>query len=296
MENYIGIDLGGTNLRVARISEDFKVEEVIKVDSKISEGIDQLVQRMCVAINDVKNSDTKGVGLSVPGQVDVKTGVIIASTNIPFDNTPISDIIKKETGLDSVLNNDANVAGLAEAAIGAGKNSDIVYYITWSTGIGGALIIDKKIINGKNMYTGEIGNLIIHSQDTYKHSFMSLGGFEGLSSGTALKRYGQELGYTDAKGLIDAFVDGKEDAVKVIEYVTDNFARAIAQIFHVVEVDMFVIGGGVQINSGAILLPLVKAKIDNYIMPHIRGQVNLEVAKLGDNAGVYGSAFLVKDM
>ncbi len=295
MKNYIGIDLGGTNLRVGKYDENLNEIEVVKFPSEAEKGTDQIVDKIIEGINQVKDEDTIKVGMCVPGQVDVETSTIVMLTNLNFENLEIGKIISEKCGLDTILNNDANLAGLGEAILGSAKNDDLVYYITWSTGIGGALIVDKKLINGKNMCSGEIGNLIIHSaKDSYKHNFMNVGGFEGLASGTALKRYANELGYDNAAELISAYENKDEKAVEVIDFVCDVFARGITMIAHVVEVDTFVLGGGVTIKSGHVLLPLVKEKLDQYLMPMMRGTIDLKLAALGDEAGIVGSAYLAK--
>ena len=196
--------------------------------------------------------------------------------------------------LDIEINNDANVAALAEGVMGAAKDVDMSYFITWSTGIGGGLVINKKLISGKNIYSGEVGNVIVDPSSTYVHSIQTQGAVEGITSGTALKRFAEELGYAHAGELIQAYKDGNEDAIKIIDKVADNFARLIATILHVVEVDMFVLGGGVTIKSGDVLLPLVKEKVDQYVMPIMRGKIIIKEAELGEDAGIIGSALLVK--
>ncbi len=295
MLNYIGIDLGGTNLRVGKYNENLEELEVVKFPSEAEKGSGQIVDKIIKGINQLKDNDTQKVGLCVPGQVNVETSTIVMLTNLNFENLEIGKIIKEQCGLDTILNNDANLAGLGEAILGSAKEDKLVYYITWSTGIGGALIVNNELINGKNMCSGEIGNLIIHSDpSSYKHSFMNIGGLEGLASGTALKRYANEIGLNDASELISLYKNNDPKAVEIIEYVCDVMARAISMIAHVVEVDTFVLGGGVTLKSGDILLPLVKDKLDQYLMPMMQGTINIKVASLGDEAGIIGSAYLAK--
>lgn len=292
MKTYIGIDLGGTNLRVGLFDEKINLLDVIKFSTEVEKGSDQIIDKIVQGVNKLKREDTKGLCFCVPGQVDIDKNEIVMLTNLDMNNVKIGDIIQERCQLKTVLNNDANLAGLAESTLGAAKREALVYYITWSTGIGGALIIDNKLINGKNMCSGEIGNLIIHSNHEYKHSFMNKGGLEGLASGSALKRYAVENNFLGVAELIEAYKKNNEKAVEIIEFVTDCFARAIAMIAQVVEVDVFVIGGGVTIKSGEVLLPLVSKKVDKYLMPMMKGSIILKVAELGDEAGIYGAAYL----
>lgn len=296
MNNYIAIDLGGTSLRVARVSEDFKIEDIIKIDSDVKKGVDYIIDNIVTSINALKTENTQGVGLSVPGQIDLKKNIILHCTNIGFENTPIGEIVMAKTGLQVVMNNDANVAGLGEAVLGAAMDCENSYYLTWSTGIGGALIVDKKIINGPNLYSGEVGNIIIHSNDEYKHSVMCPGALEGLTSGTALARYAEEFGFSSVGDFFEAYKNNNQDVIDKVDYVADNFARAIATIMHVVEVDKIIIGGGVSLKSGDILLPIVKQKLNKYFMPIMHDKIKIDTALLGDEAGLYGSAYLVKSI
>lgn len=291
MTNCIAIDLGGTNLRVARINTSNKIEEVIKIESEIDKGIDILVDKIIKTINTLKNEKTTKVGLSVPGQVDNQKGIIITTTNIPFSNYPIRKMIKDKCNLEAVLNNDANVAGLGEAVIGAGKNDELVYYITWSTGIGGALIVNKKLISGNNMYSGEVGNIVVDPQSQYIHSHMTRGAVEGLASGTALKRHAEELGYENVKNFIEDYGNSEEVRNK-IDYIADKVAQLLTTIYHVIEIDKFVIGGGVTFKSGKFLLPLVEEKLNHYLMPVVKNKIKISVAELGDDAGLYGAGLL----
>lgn len=294
MKTYIGVDLGGTNLRIGLFDENLKMLEIVKFETEVELGSNQIIDKIIVGINQLKSDSTVGVSICVPGQVDPVNSVIKMLTNLDFHNVEIGKIIKERCNLDTVLNNDANLAGLGESTVGIAKNDDLVYFITWSTGIGGALIVNKELINGKNMCSGEIGNLVIHSTNTYKHSFMNAGALEGLASGTALKRYAVEQGYENAKGLIDAYINKEKKAIETIEFVVDVMARAIAMIAQVVEVDTFVLGGGVTLKSGNILLPLVTAKINDYVMPMMQDTVVIKVAELEDEAGIVGAAYLAK--
>jgi glucokinase len=295
MKNYIGVDLGGTNIRIARFDNQINLEEVIKIETAVENGIEQIIDKIVNAINQLKNEYTSGVGISVPGQVDVEKGIILVLTNISLRDYPIGEVVFNRTGLKVILNNDANVAGLGEAIKGTAADVKNSYYITWSTGIGGALIIDNKLVAGNNLYSGEIGNIIIWPNDEFKHSFMAKGAVEGLTSGTAIKRYANDLGYKDAGELIGAAKNNDTKALEIIEFITDNFARLIATITHVVEVDKFVLGGGVVLKSGEFLIPYVQEKLNNYLMPIMHDKIVIEVAQLGDDAGITGSAFLAKN-
>lgn len=291
--NAIGIDLGGTNLRIAKISEEGKILKVIKVATEVEKGPEQIAEKMIRFINEIKDEETRGVGIGVPGQVSNETKSVLQCTNVQMANFPLAKLVEEGTNLKCVLNNDANVAALGEAKAGAGFGKDVVYYLTWSTGIGGGLVVNGRLHDGANFNTGEIGNLIIWPNATYKHSIQNYGSLEGEAAGLAIKRYVAELGYDDEYSFFEAYRNGDERASERVHYIADTFARGIANIMHTIEADKIVVGGGVAIKSGDVLLPLVKEKVNNYVLPTMVDKVSIEPAALGDDNGLIGASFLV---
>lgn len=294
---YIGIDLGGTNLRVALFSEDMKIIKQTTIATEAEKGSDQILDKMVDTINSIKQDDTTGVGIAIPGQVDVNTGVAIYSTNLHFDNTPIGSVIKERCNLDAVLNNDANAAGLGEAVSGASSDVTTSYYVTWSTGIGGALVINKKLINGLNMCTGEVGYTVADpSSFSQYNTDMVNGATEALASGTAIRNFAIENNYGDVATLFVAYKNNDAKAVEFIGYITTIFARMLHNIVHVVEVEAIVLGGGVTIKSGDVLLPIVIEKFEQNLIPVLKGKIKICSAELSDDAGLVGAAYLAKSI
>lgn len=291
--NAIGIDLGGTNLRIAKISEDGKILKVVKVATEVEKGPEQIAEKMIRFINEIKDEETRGVGMGVPGQVSNETKSVIQCTNVKMANFPLAQLVEEGTGLKCVLNNDANVAALGEAKAGAGFGKDVVYYLTWSTGIGGGLVVNGQLHDGANFNTGEIGNLIIWPNASYKHSIQNYGSLEGEAAGLAIKRYVAELGFDDEYSFFEAYRHGNPKAVEKVNYIADTFARGVANIMHTIEADKIVVGGGVAIKSGDVLLPLVREKVNQYVLPTMVDKVSIEAAALGDDNGLIGASFLV---
>ena len=249
MEKYLGIDLGGTNVRVAKVLENGEIIEDIKRPSLAEKGKEAVVSNIIEMLKSIKDyKECQGIGIGVPGPVDTKRNVMTMSSNLPgfafynFADT-LSDIFKMPVYLD----NDANAAGLAEALVGAGKGHSIVYYITHSTGIGGALVIDGKVLSGKNGYAGEIGNLII-DRDRQKYNHLNAGAVETEAGGLAIARIGKEIlgdKIQSAKDVIDLAYSGDSKALKIIDDMAYDLAVAMSYIGHVVDPDIFVIGGGI---------------------------------------------------
>lgn len=292
MSDLIGIDIGGTNLRATVISKEGQILEIFKVENEVQKGaaynLDKLINQIKIEWNNYK---IEKVGVGAPGPLDLKVGKLLNPVNLKgWENFNIKEYLSEKLNLPVKVNNDANVAGLAESIIGSAKDCESVFYITVSTGVGGALILDKKIINGAHSQAGEIYNMIIN-EDNYSHAGTNKGGLEGQCSGVNIARiasdkYGQML---TTKEVFDLYERNDEIAVQVIEKWVDNISTGIANIISVVDPEVIVIGGAVLIYNNYLLPKVIegtKAKVADPAM------VDIRVAEIGDNAGLIGAAFL----
>lgn len=250
MKTVIGIDLGGTNVRVAKVSEDGQILQVLSSPSHALEGTEKVMANLKSLIRQIDGlSEVSGIGIGVPGPVDTVKGVMTMATNLPgFENYPMAQELEREFNLPTYVDNDANVAGLAEALVGAGKGYKIVYYITHSTGVGGALVADGKVISGKNGYAGEVGNIIVQSEGE-KINHLNVGAAENVFSGTAMVNQAKvklNPNISSAKEIFDLAKEGNVVAQKMIDDMAYNFALLCSAIGHVVDPHVFVIGGGVS--------------------------------------------------
>ena len=163
MRNFIGVDLGGTNIRAAIVSEDGTIKCMKKSESHPERGAEAVMETMISLIESLDGyEECEGIGMGIPGPIDTINGKIIVSTNLPkLIGFPIAEYIENHFHKPTYMDNDVKVAALGEAVQGAGKDYPIVYYVTISTGVGGALVIDQKVIGGQNGHAGEIGNICI---------------------------------------------------------------------------------------------------------------------------------------
>ncbi len=189
MKSYIGIDLGGTNVRVAKINEQGEILAQVKGPSYGQEGPEKVMANIKNLVREIPDwQECAGIGVGVPGPVDTKAGRMVLSTNLPgFADYPFAEEMTKEFGLPTFLDNDANVAALAEALVGAGKGLTYVFYTTISTGIGGCLVVDGKTVSGKHGFGGEVANIII-DRNRERVNYLNVGAIENEASGTGLKR------------------------------------------------------------------------------------------------------------
>ena len=295
MEKYIvGIDIGGTNIRCALLDEQRNVLEKFKVLNEVDKGPEYNLDKLINHINENwKSKGIKGIGIGCPGPLDIKKGTILKAPNIKsWEGFNVKEYIKECTGLRTELNNDANIAGLAEARLGIAKKSESVFYITVSTGVGGALIIDNKIINGFNSSAGEICNLIIN-EDKYSHSGLVKGGLEGQCSGPniariASERLGEKL---DTPEVFKLYKEGNKEIVNFVEELCENLSKGIANIIAVVDPEVVVLGGSVILYNRELLdiiINKVREKVIN------KDSVDIRIAAIGDDAGLRGAGLLIE--
>ena len=302
MNYYIGIDLGGTNVRIAKVDEQGNIVQDVIAPSLGKEGPEKIEENIMNLLEQFDLSDVRSIGLAIPGPVDGERNVITQATNIPgCENYPFADNMQKATNIPVFLDNDANAAGLAEAVLGAGKDYNIVYYLTHSTGIGGGLIINGKVISGHKGYAGEVANVIVDPEAKQYPIYKNLnkGGVESVASGTAIGLIGAELIGEEANSSRKVFVlaaEGNETAKAIIDKMAKNLATCMADISAIVAPDCFVIGGGCSHSStlyfdqlrdyfksmaheGMRDVPILKASLDE---PGVLGAAMIGRSHIGD--------------
>lgn len=295
MKSYIGVDLGGTLVRVAKILEDGKILDVKQSPSMADKGPEIVLDNIVKLIKSLDNYDEAvGVGVGIPGPVDTKNGVITMGTNLKdFAFFPVVKTLEKALNKKVFMDNDANVAGLAEASLGVGKDVDSIYYITISTGIGGAFVYNKQVVSGQAGFAGEVANIVVCESDE-KVNHLNLGAVENEASGLALVRRSRQLfkqEITSAKEIFELARNNDETALNLVDDMARKIALMMANVAHVVDPHMFVLGGGIT-KSADIFLD----KLTTYFYGYIHdGMKNIEIRLANlDEPGIVGAAMLPK--
>lgn len=292
MKYALGVDVGGTNIRIAVVDENGQMYDVIKESTKartiegVKEQIISLVNRM-----DLTKYKVEGIGIGVPGPVQ-PDGTVIYIPNLGINESfNLKSMIEKETSLPTYVGNDANVAGLAEAFVGAGKGYDVVQYITMSTGIGGGLIMNKKMITGKYGLAQEVGSMVIKNGGYAPSIYKPKGCIEGEASGTMLTYKANERGLNCAHAgeVFDLAKRGNEIAVSLRKEFIDNIAAFIGSIVAYIEPDVFVLGGGLMKSKDHFFTDLI-SKVDDYVYESLKGKVVIKVAEYDQDCGIIGAA------
>ncbi len=296
--NYsIGVDVGGTNIRLAVVDELGNIIKVIKEKTRKVNTPDELVDQiidMYDRINAVEYSPL-GMGVGVPGPTQQSTGYVYVLSNLGLGGFNLKEMLESKLNIKVVVGNDAKVAALAEGILGAGKGKHVMQYITISTGIGGGLVIDGKLYYSSLGFSQEIGNMLIDKEGERPNPNMSIGCLEGLCSGTAIVKQAAKKGLKVAHAgeFFELAAGGNVTALDLKSKWIDNLARGIGNLVNLLEPDLFVIGGGVIQSSEYFLDELCK-KINDYVFSQMKDKVVIKLAQFNQDAGIIGASLLVR--
>jgi glucokinase len=273
---YIGVDIGGTSIVAARFSESELLERT-EVPTGASRPALEIMESLYEAIENVLTDEVIGIGIGMPGFMNVETGEILQINNIPsFNGFAIRPKVEERFKLLTFQNNDANCFALGETYYGAGKKYNNLVGVTLGTGLGGGIILDRKIHTGLMGGAGELGCVPFHG-----------GISEDICSAALFKNKYKTTGidlYKKAKG-------GDQDALAVFDELAHNIGELLRIVTYVLAPEAFVIGGSVA-NSWDLLEKTVREDLDTkFLAPMISSKVDLVPAQL-DNAGLYGAAAL----
>ncbi|MDD3087824.1 MAG: ROK family protein [Candidatus Omnitrophica bacterium] len=298
----IGIDLGGTNLKVALLDLKYNIKdrEVLGTRSflekeELISGIVYSINRI-IKYNGLDKTDILGVGLGLPGPVDTRQGVVHFLPNVPgWKEVRLRDILKKRIGLAVFLDNDAKVMALAEHRLGAARGFNNVLCMTLGTGIGGGIIIGGKLYRGFNNAAGEVGHLPINERGLSCNCGRSgcLEAYIGNSRilNSARKEFKRDISLEELSLLA---AKGNRQAIKIWRNVGKRLGFALAGVVNILNLDAVVMGGGVS-NAGRVLFDSAKESLQNQAMSVQGGHVKIFRAKLGNNAGLIGAAIMVRE-
>ena len=309
----IGIDLGGTNIKVGLVDENYNI--VSKATAKTDlprpaeEICESIVDTVWEALNAAKVTigEVNSIGIGTPGVANRNSGVVLYSCNLGFNNTNLRTLIKAKLGKEVYVENDANAAAFGEVLNGAGKGYKDVVVVTLGTGVGGGIIIDGKIYTGFNFCGAELGHTVIQYGGR-QCSCGRRGCFEAYSSATALINMTKEAmeAHPDSKmwqiaGSLEN-VDGKtafdgmradDDAAKqVVNTYIEYLGCGLTNIVNTFQPEVLLIGGGICKEGENLTKPLEECiKRESYCIDPNRS-TKLDIAKLGNDAGIIGAAYL----
>lgn len=304
-KRYIGIDLGGSSMKMGIVDAEgkvlFEMEEPTPKDSE--QALKNMVQ-YCHTVatrSETLWEQVEGVGIGLPGFLDIPNGVIINLTNLNWKNIPIKRFLEERLQKRVEIDNDANVAAFGEAWCGAGKDVDHLICVTLGTGVGGGVIIDGKLVYGLKGFAGEIGHIQI-DPDGVQCNCGQIGCLETIASATGITRLASEAirrgeptmlaGDPTTYEVFQALNQGDPVAKEVVNQAIDSLAKAFSLISVILNPARFVVGGGVAKAGDSLFVPLRKA-YKRQALGYTTQDVEILPASLGNQAGFIGAARLV---
>jgi glucokinase len=306
----IGIDLGGTKMLLGVLDGESKTVWESR-ERSAGEGEDDLVELLVREIEEARaeRGGVETVGLGIPATIDHEKGLAIAAVNLPIEDLPIRDLVVERTGLPTFVDNDANVAALAEHLFGAAKGAENAVMLTIGTGIGGGLILGGEIYRGSTGAGAELGHMAIQMDGPgCQGNCPNRGCVEAFASGTALGREGlaaaesspdSALGKLLAEGepvdglaVTVAAQNGDATAIEVFDLVGSRLGVALASYANIFEPEVIVVGGGVMAAGDLLLDPARRELQARALTPMNRTPV--VPAELGADAGMIGAAAMAR--
>ncbi len=309
----VGIDVGGTSVKLGVFEGDGQLIRKWEIPTRKEHNGASILTDIAVSVRRTLNeleiglADVHGAGMGVPGPVS-RSGYVPRCVNLGWgEGYPARDLSLMLDGLPVQCANDANIAALGEMWQGGGKGYSDIVMVTLGTGVGGGVVVDEKIVAGTHGLGGEIGHIHVRDEETEYCNCGSRGCLEQVASATGIVREAKRtLARSDrpsilreipdgltAKDVADAAKAGDGLALDVMETVCHYLGRALAQIALTVDPEIFVIGGGVS-RAGQFLIDMTQKYYEQYEkLSENRPLIGL--AKLGNDAGIYGAARLVLD-
>ena len=318
---YIGVDLGGTNIAVGIVNEQYEIVKKGSTPTKPERGVDAIIEDMAtlakklIADLGISMDEVEWAGVATPGTANSKTGIVEYANNIPFRNYPLADKLSALLGGKPVyIENDANATAKAEAIAGVAAGAPISVMITLGTGLGGGIVIDGQVYSGFNFAGGELGHTVIEKGGR-QCSCGRRGCWEAYSSATGLVNItrdrilearaagrktsmddmiGGDLGKVSARTAFTAMKSGDAVAAEVVDEYISYLACGIVNTINIFQPNVLSIGGGVCNEGDYLLKPLFEKVWSETYTREGTPKTEIKIAKLGNDAGIIGAAVLGK--
>lgn len=316
MKYYVGIDLGGTNIVAGVVDGDYNIIAKASTKTNCPRPEKEIAEDMAkMAVQAVENAkltmdDIEWIGIGTPGIANSATGIVERANNLGFINTPIVKYVKEFIGRNDTpvyIENDANAAAYGEYVAGAAKGAKNAVCITLGTGVGAGIVIDGKIYAGSNFAGAEIGHTVIEVGGA-PCTCGRKGCFEAYSSATGLIRMtkesmaenpdstmnkmAEERGKVTARTSFDCMRAGDKYAKAVVDKYIKYLAAGITNTINTFQPDILCIGGGVCNEGDPLLLPVKAIVEEEDFANKSEKRTEIVIAKLGNDAGLIGAAFL----
>jgi glucokinase len=289
----IGLDVGGTKVSRATLRDGHLEDPVLT--PTVTSSSDALVDQLASIIAAAGAADAVGIG--IPSVVDFEHGMALASVNIPLENVPLRRVLSQRLGVPVFVDNDANVAALAEAHDDDGVPiADTLVMLTIGTGVGGGIVIGGHIYRGATGAGAELGHQLVGATLTggappHADQPPQPGSLEQLAAGRALDRLAAERGLTDGPTAVKAAQAGDPRGLEAVRILGERVGIGVANAINVFDPELVVIGGGVSA-AGELLLAPARETARRFVLPGVGRRTEIRLARYGPRAGVRGAALM----
>lgn len=309
---YFGVDIGGTGIKVGAVSSEGKILYMDSTPTQAQMGYEVLAKDIAelinkiMAENNIDLSEVAAVGMGCPGSIDDKNGVVIYANNLNMTNAPLCDELRKYIDKPIYIGNDANCAALGEYFALNDSSVEHMIAITLGTGVGGGIILNKKIFTGFNGVAGELGHSTL-IMDGEQCSCGRKGCWEAYASVTALNRDALRAALSAPDSLLAKEIEansgkpngkiifgcanrGDETALAVVDQYAKYVAQGIVDLINIFRPQYIVVGGGVSAQGDCLLNPIKKYVGEATYGGDLIKKTDIRIAKLGNDAGIIGAA------
>lgn len=310
---FVGVDIGGTTVKIGFISEKGKVLDKWEISTNLLDGGKYIVPEIWSSVESkIKQlsyslSSIVGIGVGAPGFIDAEKGFVHEAVNIGWKNFALAEAFKAYVTIPVYVENDANTAVLGENWVGAGNQADNLIAITLGTGVGGGIIANGRILNGANGMAGELGHMIVE-EDGARCNCGNQGCLETITSATGIVRQALEKvieipnstlaevynknGEITSKEIFDLAQEGDVAAKSIVDHTADVLGKVLANMGVIINPSKVLIGGGVS-KAGDQLIDAIQFAFEKHALPRVAEACSIKTAQLGNDAGIIGAAYLV---
>lgn len=315
---YLGVDLGGTNIAIGLVDEEGKILHQNSCPTGVNRPFGKIMADMGALAHQVvaeaghSMDEVAAVGIGAPGASDNKAGTVIFANNLNWRNVPVRAELGKHVNLPIFVDNDANVAALAELYAGVAKGKDSIILITLGTGVGGGIVLNQRVWGGRHNVGAEIGHMIVETEHGEPCSCGNDGCFERYTSATALIREGRKAVVENPASLIYSMTGGDMDKVtakvvldaaragdfigeRIFQKYIHYLALGIVSLINTLDPDVIALGGGVS-KAGDFLLDALIPEVEKHIFYKDLPWADILLSTLGNDAGIIGAAMMGRQM
>ncbi|MCT1575906.1 ROK family glucokinase [Oceanobacillus kimchii] len=308
----VGIDIGGTTVKIGFISENGKIVHKWEVSTNLADGGRHIVPEIWSSIESKMEhlsyslSSIIGLGVGAPGFIDAEKGYVHEAVNIGWKNVALAEAFQQYAKVPVYVENDANIAVLGENWVGAGNQADNLIAITLGTGVGGGIIANGRILNGANGMAGELGHMIVEENGA-PCNCGNHGCLETITSATGIVRqalekiieiphsklaeaYNKNREIT-SKEIFELASEGDIAAKSIVDHTADVLGKVLANMGVIINPSKVLIGGGVS-KAGDQLIDAIQQAFEKHALPRVAEACSIKTAQLGNDAGIIGAAYL----